>query len=136
MPLVYASVDAYEPLCANTVASTATPSTPPSSRIAFVAPDAWPASSGCTLLSTALAAGANTSAMPVPAMMNGITSSPYGTVGLEMLASHPIAPACSVRPVTISGRDPIRSDSSPAIGAMNIGMIVQGSVRSPASSGE
>ena len=39
---------AYEPCALNTVASTATPMTPPSSRIAFVAPDAWPASSGRT----------------------------------------------------------------------------------------
>ncbi len=76
MPSVYACGDAYEPLVANTVASTATPRTPPSSRIALVAPDAWPASSGRTALRTALAAGAKTSAMPVPAIMNGRMSSP------------------------------------------------------------
>jgi hypothetical protein len=52
----------------NTVASTATPSTPPISRIVFVAPDACPASLGRTELSTAFAAGANTSAIPVPAI--------------------------------------------------------------------
>ena len=68
IPSVYACGDAYEPLDANTVASTATPSTPPSSRIALVAPDACPASSGRTAPSTALAAGANTSAMPTPAI--------------------------------------------------------------------
>ena len=49
------------------------PSTPPTSRIALVAPEAWPASSGRTALSTALAVGANTSAIPVPAITNGST---------------------------------------------------------------
>ena len=53
------------------MASTATPSTPPSSRIALVAPEAWPAWSVRTEESIALADGANTSAMPAPAMMNG-----------------------------------------------------------------
>ena len=48
------------------------PSTPPSSRIALVAPDAWPAWSVRTDDSTALAAGANTSAIPLPASTNGI----------------------------------------------------------------
>src|ERR1044072_3078672 len=46
--------------------------------MALVAPDAWPASSGLTEDSTALAAGANTSAMPVPPMMNAGTSSRDG----------------------------------------------------------
>ena len=82
MPLVYASGDAYEPLCENTVARTAMPSTPPSSRIALVAPEAWPASSGRTAPSTALAAGAKTIAMPAPAITNGITSWLYGTSGV------------------------------------------------------
>ena len=36
----------------------------------------------------------------------------------------------------ISGREPIRSERIPAIGATSIGMPVQGSVRRPASSGE
>ena len=47
------------------------PSTPPSSRIAFVAPEAWPVSSVRTDDRTALAAGANTNAIPDPARMNG-----------------------------------------------------------------
>ncbi len=38
--------------------------------------------------------------------------------------------------MAISGREPIRSESRPAIGATNIGIAVHGSVRSPASSGE
>ena len=63
--------------------------------------------------STALAAGAKTSAMPVPAITNGRTRSPYGTVGVEIDASQPIATACSARPVAISGRDPMRSTARP-----------------------
>ena len=65
-----------EPALENTVASTAIPSTPPTSRIALVAPEAWPASDVRTDDSTALAAGAKTSAIPVPAMMNGTTTLP------------------------------------------------------------
>ena len=38
--------------------------------------------------------------------------------------------------MAISGLPPIRSESAPAIGATNIGMIVHGSTRSPDSSGE
>ena len=114
MPSVYACGDAYEPLRENTVASTATPSTPPSSRIAFVAPDAWPASSGRTAPSTALAAGANTSAMPVPAITNGIDE--LARTARPARRSTPASrspAACSARPVAISGREPIRSDSMP-----------------------
>jgi hypothetical protein len=55
-----------------TEASTATPNTPPTSRIALFAPEAWPACSVRTEASTALAEGANTSAMPAPAITNGI----------------------------------------------------------------
>ena len=57
----------------NTVASTAIPRTPPSSRIEFVAPEACPAWSVRTEDRTALADGANTSAMPLPPRMNGPT---------------------------------------------------------------
>ena len=110
--------------------------TPPSSRIAFVAPEAWPASWGRTAPRIAFAEGANTSAMPVPAMMNGAIRLPYGVSGAEIAASQNIATDCSASPATISGREPIRSLRIPAIGATNIGMIVHGSVRRPASNGE
>ena len=49
------------------------PSVPPSSRIAFVAPDACPAWLTFTEESTALADGANTSPIPAPASTNGPT---------------------------------------------------------------
>ena len=42
------------------------PSTPPSSRIVFVAPEALPTSSERTDPTTALAAGANTRPIPTP----------------------------------------------------------------------
>jgi hypothetical protein len=51
-------------------------------------------------------------------------------------ASQPRPIACSASPVASSGRPPMRSDSEPAMGATRIGMAVQGSVRSPACSGE
>lgn len=59
---------------AKTVERTETPSTPPISRIVLVAPDACPASLVRTEERTALAAGANTSAMPAPAITNGTSS--------------------------------------------------------------
>src|SRR3954453_20786774 len=135
-PAEYASGDAYEPLALKTLASTATPRTPPTSRIAFVAPEALPASLGATDPSTALAAGANTSAMPVPASTNGTISAEYAVVGSVTIRSHVIAIEWSARPLAISGRDPMRSLRMPAIGATKIGIAVHGSVRSPASSGE
>ena len=124
------------PAPVKTAASTATPSTPPSSRTALFAPDAWPASSCRTAPSTAFAAGANTIAMPVPPSTKAGTSKPYATSGSETAAIHMIAIACRNRPVAISGREPNRSERIPAIGATSIGMPVHGSVRSPASSGE
>ena len=83
-----------------------------------------------------MADGANTSDMPVPAMMNGAIRLAYGVSGAEIAASQNSAIDCSARPATISGRAPIRSLSSPAIGATIIGTPVQGSVRRPASKGE
>src|SRR4051794_32042630 len=135
-PAEYASGDAYEPLALKTLASTATPTTPPTSRIAFVAPEALPASAGATDPSTALAAGANTSAIPVPARTNGTISALYATVGSLTIASQVMAIDWSASPLAISGRDPIRSLRIPATGATKIGIAVHGSVRRPASSGE
>src|SRR5687768_15198364 len=43
-PSTYAVGDAYDPFELKTLASTATPNTPPISRIVFVAPDALPSS--------------------------------------------------------------------------------------------
>ena len=53
-----------------------------------------------------------------------------------IIANQARAPACSAIPVAISGRPPMRSTYAPAIGAISIGMAVQGSVATPARSGE
>src|SRR3954454_10354512 len=53
-----------------------------------------------------------------------------------MAASQASAPAWSAMPAAISGRPPMRSVNAPAIGAMNIGIAVHGSVARPAVSGE
>ena len=55
----------------NTLASTATPSAPPTSRIALLAPLALPSSLRATLERIMFETGAKTSAMPMPARMNG-----------------------------------------------------------------
>src|SRR5215208_1443378 len=126
----------YEPFAENTEASTATPRTPPTSRIALLTPEALPSSSGRTAESTTFATGAKKSAMPMPPRMKAPTSSVYGTDGSDTRASQPSAIACRARPVAISGRPPMRSESAPATGATNIGIAVHGSVLRPAPSGE
>ena len=55
--------------------------------------------------------------------------------GSRIVANQTSAAACRLRPVNISGRAPMRSDSSPASGATKIGIAVHGRVRRPASSG-
>ena len=57
----------------NTLASTATPSVPPTSRIALLAPLALPSSLRLTLERIMFETGAKTSAMPMPASTNGTT---------------------------------------------------------------
>ena len=64
---------AYEPFAEKTDARTATPKTPPSSRIALFAPDALPSSSGRTAERTTLAIGAKNRPIPTPATMNAGT---------------------------------------------------------------
>ncbi len=100
------------------------------------APDACPSSDGRTAESTTFATGAKNSAMPTPATTNGATSSEYGTVGVETSPIHASATACSVRPVPRISLGLIRSESAPAIGAMNIGASVHGRIRRPAPNGE
>ena len=120
-----------------TLASTATPSAPPTSRIALLAPLALPSSLRRTLERIMLETGAKTSAMPMPGeherARSGCCRRPSGE---DTAASQPSAIACRARPVAISGRLPMRSENMPASGAMNIGISVQGSVRTPASKAE
>ena len=68
-------------------------------------------------------------------MMNAGTSARYSTVGVATSEIHARATAWSARPATISGRVPVRDETSPASGATKMGMIVQGSVRRPAWNG-
>jgi hypothetical protein len=68
--------------------------------------------------------------------MNGATSTQYAVVGVDTAASDARPAACNVSPIPINRAPPILSDSAPAIGATNIGMIVQGRMRRPEPSGE
>ena len=63
------------PWWANTAASTATPKTPPSWRIALLAPDATPASARGTEPMTALETVGNVSEVPMPAIVSAKPSS-------------------------------------------------------------
>ena len=83
-----------------------------------------------------MATGAKKSAIPKPETMNGPTSSMYGTVGVDTAAIHARPAACIARPAPISLCPPMRSESAPAIGAMNIGMSVHGRMRRPDPKGE
>ena len=82
------------------------PKTPPSSRNALFAPEAWPCSCQPTAESTTLATGAKKSPIPTPAMMNGRRRCVYGTVGVMTTASHPSATACNASPAVMNGRPP------------------------------
>ena len=73
------------------------PKTPPTSRKALLAPDAWPSSSGRTAESTTFATGAKKRPMPMPARMNGMTSGEARSAS-TIAASQPIAIACSAGP--------------------------------------
>ena len=121
---------------ANTAASTATPRTPPSSRIALFAPDACPSAAGATDERTTFATGAKKSPIPMPESANGATRSTYGVVGVETAAIHARPAAWSARPAPMNRWPPIRSESAPAIGATTIGIAVHGRMRSPEPSGE
>ena len=119
----------------NTVASTATPKTPPTSRMALFVPDACPAWAGLTTLSSALADGAKTRPMPAPAITKAIACSPKVTVVLVVAANHASAPACSASPAAMKPREPKRSERTPAIGATIIVAPVHSSMRTPAWNG-
>ena len=88
------------------MASTATPITPPISRIALFAPDALPAWSGRTEASTVAAAVGKISDIPVPVITNGAISSTNGVSGADTIPIHARPTAWSARPATISGRVP------------------------------
>ena len=64
---------AYPPRAENTAPRTAIPNTPPSSRIALLAPEAMPSWSRRTEPRTTLATGAKKSDIPIPETMNAGT---------------------------------------------------------------
>jgi hypothetical protein len=82
-----------------------------------------------------LATGAKYIAIP-PERTNGMTMLEYGSVVVRMAAIQASPAACRARPAAMIGRPPILSESRPAIGAMKIGIAVQGRIRSPDCSGE
>jgi hypothetical protein len=83
-----------------------------------------------------LATGAKKSAMPMPEMKNGITTSLYGIVGVVTVEIQARPIACSASPTPMIRCPPMRSESAPATGAMKIGIAVHGRIRTPAWSGE
>src|SRR5207249_4587568 len=73
-PFTYAWGLLYEPLAEKIEARTATPNTPPTSRMALLAPDAFPSSSGRTADRTTLAIGAKNMPIPTPLTTNAGTN--------------------------------------------------------------
>ncbi len=73
--------------------------------------------------------------MPAPPIISGTRTAQKLAVGVAASASQRTPDAWRASPLTISGREPIRSLSSPATGATNIGISVHGSVSRPACSG-
>src|SRR4051794_30373444 len=134
-PATYACGVKYDPFAVKIAARTATPNTPPTSRIALLAPDALPSSSGRTADRTTLAMGAKNMPMPTPLTMNGRTNAEYGASGAAIEASQPRPTDIRARPVATIGRAPMRPLSTPAMGATTIGMAVHGRTRRPASNG-
>ena len=60
----------------------------------------------------------------------------YGVVGVLTAAIQSRPAAWSASPTAIRRWPPMRSESAPAIGAMNIGIAVHGRIRRPDWSGE
>ena len=134
-PSTKACGEAKPPAPAKIVDITATPKTPPTSRIALFVPEAWPARCGATTLSSALADGAKTRPMPMPAIMNGGRRLEFVESTPAAIASHASAAPCIARPSAISPRGPRRSARTPAIGLVIAVAPVQTSMRTPASNG-
>ena len=72
----------------------------------------------------------------MPEIVNGPTRSMYGVVGVDTAAIQARPTACSASPTPMILWPPIRSERAPAIGATNIGITVQGRIRTPEASGE
>src|SRR5437879_321612 len=90
---------------------------------------------GATAPITALVFGALNTPFPAPRIANATPNCPYGTSGgnVTIQAS---APNVAARPKEASPRDPILSESRPAIGENRTSVAVNGSSLRPAITGE
>ena len=99
-------------------------------------PDALPISSGDTALRTAVGTVGSAIEMPMPATSSATVSSTQLALREPRAATQMKPSACRVSPRTMIGRRPMRSESAPASGEMNIGVAKNGSSRSPVATGE
>ena len=110
-PLTKACGDSVAARAVNTVASTATPSTPPSSRIALLAPEAWPACSVRTDGQHRVGRrGEDERHAGAAEDERARAGSRRSVVTLASAASQPSAIACSASPATMNGRLPQRAE--------------------------
>ena len=74
--------------------------------------------------------------MPTPATSSARPARPSSCSASRATATQANPAACRVSPMTMTGRRPMRSESAPASGEMNIGVAKNGSSRTPAQTGE
>ena len=120
------------PSCAKTEASTATPKTPPSSRIALFAPEALPSSLGPHGAEHDVRDRGEEERHARRPRARTARRGRRTASSASMTAAIQARPAaCSASPAAISRWPPIRSESAPAIGATKIGIAVHGRIRRP-----
>lgn len=135
-PAVTAAGLARWPWAENTALLIAMAKTVPSRCAIWLMPDALPISGSATALRTAVGTVGRAIEMPMPA------TSRASVISIQLVLSEPRAAtqvkpsACRVRPVTITGRRPMRSETAPASGETSIGVAKNGSRRAPAATGE
>ena len=132
-----ASADSYPPVWAKIAARTATPKTPPDLPDRVVTrPTPCPRRAADRGEDDVRDRGEE-QRHPDPGDDEGTDQRRVGDVGVETAAIQASPIACKRQAdLPTNGLPPIRSDSAPAIGEMNIGIAVHGRIRKPASSGE
>ena len=108
------------------------PITLPTWRVVLNMPDAAPAIRGLMSRMATVVIGANVQPMPMPATSCGAKKSYQAEVGCAMSASQPMPTEKQASPVIRMYLPPMRSDSRPATGAMNIAMTEAGASVRPA----
>jgi hypothetical protein len=73
---------------------------------------------------------------PTPAIRRAMSSSAQFVESEPAMATQANPAVCKKSPVAMTGRRPMRSETAPAIGEMNIGVAKKGSRRTPAETGE